>query len=253
MSLFKKKVSATSLGFGFASVNLRKISVFWYRISSKILLPFIFCTRVWSSLATNCCQNITLAAWATGWLGFIVVTSQLCRRHPAGALHQWRRGLVFQFNRLRRLHASGSCVSSSEKLMNFMHFHNSYTQNHDHHILLIMTGNAHKESCHKLSLCFSGRKDWNTIKTDGSGQMVVAYTITEINYLPVSLFWDVVLPLSYLYLWYLVLWLRYLSCFRHSDKSGYGFPKIIYLILVASIRSSYFQTNVLSKFSFTHC
>ena len=27
-----------------------------------------------------------------------------------------------------------------------MHFHNSCTRNRDHHILLIMTGNAHKES-----------------------------------------------------------------------------------------------------------
>ena len=33
-----------------------------------------------------------------------------------------------------------------------MHFHYSGTRNRNHHILLIMTGNAHKESCHKLSL-----------------------------------------------------------------------------------------------------
>ena len=31
-----------------------------------------------------------------------------------------------------------------------MDFLNSCTQNCDHHILLIMTGNAHKESCLKL-------------------------------------------------------------------------------------------------------
>ena len=157
-------------------------------------------------------------------------------------LHQWRRGLVFWFNSLRRLHASGSGVSSSQKLINFMHFHNSYTQNCDHHILLIMTSNAHKESCHKLSLCLSGRKDWNTIKTDGSGQMVVAFTIAEINYLVVSLFWDVELPLSYLYLWYLVLRLRYSSCFRHSGKCGYGFPKINHHISVGA-----HQTELFSK------
>ena len=35
-----------------------------------------------------------------------------------------------------------------------MHFQNSSTQNCDHHILLIMTGNAHKESCLKLLLIF---------------------------------------------------------------------------------------------------
>ena len=36
--------------------------------------------------------------------------------------------------------------------MVFMHFQNSCTQNCDHHILLIMTGNAHKESCLELLL-----------------------------------------------------------------------------------------------------
>ena len=46
-----------------------------------------------------------------------------------------------------------------------------------------------------------------------------------------------VVPLSYVG-WLAVyicdiklFWLRYLSCFRHSDKSGYGFPKIIHHIL----------------------
>ena len=34
----------------------------------------------------------------------------------------------------------------------FMHFQNSCTQNCDHHILFIMTGNALKESCLKLLL-----------------------------------------------------------------------------------------------------
>ena len=40
------------------------------------------------------------------------------------------------------------------------------------------------------------------IKTDCSDKMVVAFTIKEKNYLLVSLFFDVVLRLSYLYLWY---------------------------------------------------
>ena len=39
------------------------------------------------------------------------------------------------------------------------------------------------------------------IKTDESGKMVVAFTITK-NHLMLSLFSDVVLPLSYLYLWH---------------------------------------------------
>ena len=68
--------------------------------------------------------------------------------------------------------------------------------------------------------------------------MVVAFTITRINYLVVSLFCDMVLPLSYVY-WPAIyicgiklFWLGYSSCFRHSDKSGYDFPKIIHHILV---------------------
>ena len=80
--------------------------------------------------------------------------------------------------------------------MNFMHFHNSYTRNCDHHILLIMTGNAHKESCHKLLFIFVREQRLYVIKTDCSGKMVVAFTIKEKSYLLVSLFFDVVLPFS---------------------------------------------------------
>ena len=87
------------------------------------------------------------------WVVFFALlyeTIRLCRRLPAEVLHQYCPGLVIQFNQLRRLHRSSSCVSSSEKLMNFTHLHNSCIRNRDHHILLIMTGNAHKESCDKL-------------------------------------------------------------------------------------------------------
>ena len=64
--------------------------------------------------------------------------------------------------------------------MNFMHFHFSCTQNCDDHILLIMTGNAHKESCHKLlSLILVMEQGLYIIKIDCSGKMVVAFTITE--------------------------------------------------------------------------
>ena len=34
----------------------------------------------------------------------------------------------------------------------FIHSHNSCLRNRDYHIFTIMTGNAHKESCHKLLL-----------------------------------------------------------------------------------------------------
>ena len=50
------------------------------------------------------------------------------------------------------------CVSSSEMSIKVMHFHNSCTRNCDHHIVLIMTGNAHKESCHKLSFILVKKK-----------------------------------------------------------------------------------------------
>ena len=68
-----------------------------------------------------------------------------------------------------------------------------------------MTGNAHKESCHKLLLILVREQKLYIIKTDCSGKMVVAFTIIEINYFMVSLFYQLVLPLSYLYLWYEVL------------------------------------------------
>ena len=61
--------------------------------------------------------------------------------------------------------------------MNFMHFHKSSTQNFDHHILLIMTGNAHKESCHELSLILA--REQGLIKTNCSDKMVVTFTIKE--------------------------------------------------------------------------
>ena len=63
--------------------------------------------------------------------------------------------------------------------MNFMHFHNSSTRHCDHHILLIMTGNAHKESCHKLFLTLVKEQGLYLNKTDCSGKIVVVFTIKE--------------------------------------------------------------------------
>ena len=81
-----------------------------------------------------------------------------------------------------------------------MHFQNSCTRNCDHHILLIMTGNAHKESCLKLNINTCEKEGIVHIKTDCSDKMVVTFTINEKNYLLVSLFFDGVLLLSYFYL-----------------------------------------------------
>ena len=62
-------------------------------------------------------------------------------------------------------------------------------------MFLIMTGNAHKESCHKLlSLILVREQELYLIKTDCSGEMVVAFTIKETDYLTVSLFCQLVLP-----------------------------------------------------------
>ena len=104
--------------------------------------------------------------------------------------------------------------------MNFIHFHDSSIRNCDHYILLIMTGNAHKQSCHKLSLILVREHELYLIKADCSDEMVLAFTIKN-KYLLVSLFCQLVLPFSYyIYSIKFLIWLRYWSCFRHSDKSG---------------------------------
>ena len=83
-----------------------------------------------------------------------------------------------------------------------MHFHNSFTQNCDHHTLLIMTGNAHKESCHKLlSLILVREQGLYIIKTDCSGKMMVAFTTKE-NTLQCEHIFLIGAALSYLFLWY---------------------------------------------------
>ena len=46
-----------------------------------------------------------------------------------------------------------------------------------------------------------GRRAENIVKNDGGGDMVVVFAITEINYLVVSLFFDLVRAILYLYLW----------------------------------------------------
>ena len=134
----------------------------------------------------------------------ILHTSRVCRGHPAETLPpSVMSGFNISVHWPNRLYPSGSCVSSGEKLMNFMHFHNSSTQNCDYNFLLIMIGNVHKESCHKLlSLILVREQGLHVIKTDCSGKMVVAFTVKEKNYLTESIFSLLVLPLSYLYLWY---------------------------------------------------
>ena len=99
--------------------------------------------------------------------------------------------------------------------MNFMHFHNSSARNYGYHILLIMTGNAHKESFHKLSFILVREQGLYIIKTDCSGEMVIAFTNKEIKLLKGKPILPI--PAALFVLVFVVL----RSCFRHSDKSGY--------------------------------
>ena len=83
--------------------------------------------------------------------------------------------------------------------------------------------------------------------------MMVAFTIKRINYLVANVFcdMDMMLPLSYVYRPAIYIcgiklfWLRYLSCFRHSGQSGYGFPEIIHHIIVGTHQAELFSNKTL--------
>ena len=87
-----------------------------------------------------------------------------------------------------------------------MHFHNTCARNSDYLILFIKPGDAHnlRMLSHTIFNTFKkfNRGDGNIVKNNGGGEMVVVFTITEINYLVVSIFFDLVQAISYLYLWY---------------------------------------------------
>ena len=85
------------------------------------------------------------------------------------------------------------------------------TRNSNYLILFIKTSDAHKIRMlshtifNKLFLksVTEGRGgDGNIVKNNGGGEMVVVFTITEINYLVASLIFDLVRAILYLYLWY---------------------------------------------------
>ena len=71
-----------------------------------------------------------------------------------------------------------------------MHIHNCCTLNVDN--LLIKNGTAHKQRTLPQTTINTLKKyegeGMKPVKNDGGGQMVVVFTITEINYLTVSLF-----------------------------------------------------------------
>ena len=91
-----------------------------------------------------------------------------------------------------------------------MYFHNTCTRNSDYLILFTKTGDVHKIGMLSPTIfnvrwvshqrVIWGGRDGNIVKNDGGGKMVVVFTVTEINYLVVSLFFDLVRAILYLYL-----------------------------------------------------
>ena len=87
-----------------------------------------------------------------------------------------------------------------------MQLHNTCTRKSNCLVFFIKTGDAHKIRMLSPTIfntfkeCNRGKGDGNIVKNDGGGEMVVVFNITEINYLVVSLFFDLVQAISYLYL-----------------------------------------------------
>ena len=123
--------------------------------------------------------------------------------------------------------------TEAAKLCFCMHIHHSCTRT-------INANNAHKkECCCKLSFILLKRCRGGEERLKKLSRMMVAATCFSFYYcrtkqLVVSLFYDLVLPLSYLYQWYWRLGLRYLPFFRHSDKSGYALTRHIHHIQVGA-------------------
>ena len=123
-----------------------------------------------------------------------------------------RRALI-SYIAVKCFSSAGQTVFSYQALLwketkNFclIHFRNTYTQIRDYLILFIKTGDAHKIQMLSHTIVNIFKKcnwgDGNIVKSYGGSKMVFVFTITEINYLLVSLFFDLVLAISYLYLCY---------------------------------------------------
>ena len=90
-------------------------------------------------------------------------------------------------------------MNNNEKIVLFMHIHNSCARDGSGLNLLIKTSNARKKRIllqTTINICkkIQGERDWKTIKNDGDRQIVGVLTISEINYLVVSLFCNLVQP-----------------------------------------------------------
>ena len=96
-----------------------------------------------------------------------------------------------------------------QKMFVFYVFHNTCTRNSHHLILFIKIGDAHKIKILSETIFNTSKKcnpengrNRNIVKNDGGGVMAIVFAITEINYLVVGLFSDLVRAILYLYLWY---------------------------------------------------
>ncbi len=122
-----------------------------------------------------------------------------------------------------------------------MHFHCSCICNGGYFIHSIKTGNTHKQQTLPQTVFNTLKKcDGGGIAAQSKRMMVVAFTMTDLNYLLVSLFCNLVHFFSYLY--FVVL--SSLPCFQHSGKSGYAIPKIICHILVRANQAKLFSNKI---------
>ena len=76
---------------------------------------------------------------------------------------------------------------------------------------------------------------------------MVVFVITELNYLVVSLFYDLFYSHFRIFIVGITfLRLRYLSCFLHSEKTSYALPKVIYHIVVSADQAKLFSVKIYS-------
>ena len=113
----------------------------------------------------------------------------------------------------------------------------------DHPTPSIKTGNAHKERTLTKTTNVSFKKcEGEELKS----QMVVVFTITEVNYLMVShILRFGTVPFLFVVVVFSSLAALF-ALFPHSDKTGYGFLKFIYHNLVGAHHTKLFSNKIFS-------
>ena len=130
----------------------------------------------------------------------------------------------------------------------------SVTPVHEIVIIFIKTDDAHKIRIlshtifNTFKKCNRGR-DGNIVKNDGGGEMVVVFTITEINYLLVSLFFDLVPTILYLYM--CICSIKFFDCAiclvsGLATKSAMPSLKVIHHILEGAHQAELFSNQIFS-------